>query len=268
MNWTNTQAWILTFNRPKELNRLVQHFNDQGAHPCVFNNHPVLQLYPASITEKIITNSLNTEKSNSWCARSWNTALIQAFVREGVDRVICIQDDTDISPNFLDWLDEASKRYDFIWGPAGDQFFYITKDLFKKVGWWDERYIGCYCGDADWMKRVFHAADPSKVSIVDTHNWGFHHNDCGLMNHVITTYESKTFAGNYVNQHWDLEKRAPSTVRHSQAHYKRKWGQDLDNGQPLVYNSVTKPLIPEIDWYPWASNLLGFNDLYDAQLTR
>jgi hypothetical protein len=270
------EHWILTFNRPKELNRLIKHLNDQMIAPGVFSNHPVCNSHnPDDVIDTVI-NTLNCGESNSWCARSWNTIFMKAFDYNTAggtppDGIVCIQDDTDIGTDYSVWLLENIKKYDFIWGPAGDQWFYISWDLFKKVGWWDERYIGCYCGDADWMKRVWHAAQETqegvrRVSIIDTHNWGFGYNDCGLQQHVITTYESKTFSGNYVNQHWDFEKRAPATVRHSQALYRKKWGQDLDNNQPLVFNPVTKSLIGEIDWYPWFSRKHGFNHLYDDQL--
>jgi hypothetical protein len=257
-------AFILTFNRPKELHRLVENLNIQGFPVYILNNYPKPLMQAEWDDSHIITNYLNSPESNSWCARSWNTLFQKAFDSGEYDRAIFIQDDTDIGPNFKEWIEDYHHNYDFIWGPAGDQFFYMTFDVFKAVGWFDERYIGCYCGDADFMKRIYLTWQKNRISVVDTHNWGFRHNDIGLQKHVITTYESKTFSGEYLNQHWDFEKRGIATVRHSQKHYFNKWGHDLDCNMPCV--NFPRMLMHEIDWYPWFSKKHNFNNLYDRFL--
>lgn len=261
-------TWILTFDRPAELNRLIKHLNQQSIVPNVFSNHPKAEIEKHLNVGQVVINTLNEPESSSWCARSWNNIFIKAFNKPAIPTgIICLQDDTDVADTFGDWINEFYPRYDLIWGPAGDQFFYVSWELFKKTGWWDERYLGCYCGDAEWMRRCYLSNHPvDRLSVVDTHNWGFVHNDIGLRNHIITTYESKTFSGCYENQHWDFEKRAPATVRHSQALYKKKWGVDLDINQPNWLHGALESKIGEIDWYPWFSKKHGFNDLYDSKL--
>lgn len=253
----NLQVWILTFERPIALNRLIQHFGEQGQQVKVFSNSPMYSILDENwkYVDQVVVNSLNSRESNAWCARSWNSIYMKAF--NDVDRVICIQDDTDISPNFMKWWFLAKDVNNFMSGPAGDQFHYITRQVFEIVGWWDERYIGCYCADADYFKRVFMEYDRNWISIEDTHNWGTRWRPCGITENVITTFESKTVDPNYDNQHWALAKirHDNPTLFHSQQHYKNKWGIDLDNNRSFIEHLDRK--MPEIDWYPALSNKFG-----------
>jgi len=244
------QTWILTFNRPHALNRLVIELGRQGITPNIFSNHPVVQLTDEakSYVNKVIVNTLNSAESSSWCARSWNTIMMKAYEED--EELVCLQDDTMVSSFFYQWVNENKKKYDFIWGPAGDQFFYAKFDVFKTAGWWDERYIGCYCGDADWMKRVFMSYDTNKLSIVDTHDWGFVHNDCGVQN-IVNTHV-KAIDPNYENQNEELQRKAPETMICAQTHFINKWGRPLNGTGPL--NQADERKILEIDWYPWFSN--------------
>lgn len=256
----NLPVWILTFDRPVALNRLIHNFAYQGfADINIFSNHPRVQIDPLnkSYINKTIINTLNSEESNSWCARSWNTILMKTFDDPNVPGVICIQDDTDIADTFGDWFMDVRDKFDFLWGPAGDQFFYLKRNILQDVGWWDERYIGCYCTDADWLKRVWMACDRSRISVEDSHNWGFRWNESGISRNVITTFQSKTIDPNYDNQHWDFERRCKDnpTLLHSQNHFRQKWAVDLDNGQPVVHSIARQ--FKEIDWYPWATQKFG-----------
>lgn len=258
------KIWILTFNRPDALNRLISNFTNQGVNVNVFSNHPEVRIdeHLRPMVNRVIINTLNSSESNSWCARSWNTMYMKTF--EDDEQGVFIQDDTNISPNFIRWLVEQKRKYDFIWGPAGDQFHYITKDVFRKTGWWDERYIGCYAGDAEYLKRVYMNNDQSKMSVLDTHNWGFSLNNEGIDRNVITTFESKTVDRNYENQHWEFERicgaggqttETNPVILHAQQHFRNKWGIDLDNGRPVIGDLNRKS--PEIDWYPWFTKKHG-----------
>lgn len=250
------QTWILTFNRPLALNRIITALGRQGIRSNIFSNHPDIYLSEESekYVDKIIKNTLNSPESNSWCARSWNTIMMKAFEED--EELVCIQDDTMVTDNFAEWLNVNKQKYDFIWGPAGDQFFFLRFNVLKTVGFWDERYIGCYCGDADWMKRVFMNYDTSKLSILDTHDWGFVHNDCGIIS-IINTH-AKSIDSSYENQHEELERKASGTVVCSQKHFIDKWGRALNGTGPVNQNDIRKMM--EIDWYPWFSRKHGFGN--------
>lgn len=253
-------TWILTFNRPTQLNRLIENLGAEGITSNVFSNHPYAHIADSNAgnVDRVVVNTLNNAQSNSWCARSWNSIFIKAFFEDKVDGLVCFQDDTNIRPGFLKHFLSCAEKYDFIHAPAGDQFFYLTLDVLRATSWWDERYIGCYCGDCDFFKRVWLNYDKSRVSNLDSHGWGWSHNPCGIERYIDTELITKQ-CGPYENQHWALDKLAPvnKTLLAAQAHYHAKWGIDLDSGGPAITNGTTQ-LIPEIDWYPSMSKELGF----------
>lgn len=243
-------VWILTFNRPLALNRLIKSLGEQGLRCNVFSNHPVLHIDSGNepfVDERII-NTLNSSESSSWCARSWNTIMMKAFPT--THDVILLQDDTVVAPAFAAWIEDKKKTYHFIWGPMGDQFHYTTIDVLKAVGWWDERYIGCYCGDFDYMKRVLFSYDPEKVCIEEHHAGpGFVHNACGVSKNIIVDLKQRAIDPGYENQHWQFERMGTQTISHAEAYYQEKWGIHLVCGTPAYTHRDRR--LPEIDWYPW-----------------
>jgi hypothetical protein len=255
------QVWILTFNRPIALNRQINAFRD-WAEVHIFSNHPQIglstennQLYEQGKLH-ILSNSLSDPEATSYCARSWNNMFLKCFKDQ--EEAIFIQDDTQIwNPNaFKDLILKHKETYDLIWGPAGDQFFYMKKSVLQQVGWFDERYLGCYCGDADWLKRAWRALDKNRLSVVDTHDWGFVHNDIGICHYIPTDVGSKAADPNYVNQHQEAEAKLGqenTALIQSQSHFKAKWGTPGNgiNGIGSMIHHINPPTFPEIDWYPW-----------------
>jgi hypothetical protein len=260
------KVWILTFERPNALNRLINKFGMQGLNSNVLSNSPNLQINKENqqYVEDVVINPINTSESTSWCARGWNSIYIKAFHKD--DEVIAIQDDTDISDNFVTWINQVKNSFDFIWGHAGDQFHYIHKNVLRKVGWWDERYNGCYCGDADFLKRVYICYDKSRISVEEYHGWGFHHNHCGVKENIITraNFYRNEIDPDYKNQHVEFEELGVNVkfdiknqhctnpvVTMSRKHYFDKWGIELEGDQCCLNSTDAK--LSEIDWYPWAT---------------
>jgi hypothetical protein len=261
-------AWVLTFDRPHALNRIVTELGRQGLRTNVMSNHSKVQVTEESRSyiDQVVINSLNTDESNLWNARSWNSVMLKAFQKS--PNVLMIQDDTMVAPRFVEWINHHRANYDFIWGPAGDQFYYLTMDVIRASGWWDERFCSPYCGDADFLKRVFYAYNRTKMSIHDTHDWGFMHNPIGQTQMILTDIRSKAVDPNYENVHWHMERiqTAPKpdmnkTLLRAQAYYKHKWGHVLNNNGPEI--ATFTPAFPEIDWYPWATTKYKLT-AYDA----
>jgi hypothetical protein len=227
-------VWILTFDRPQALNRLINKLGQQGFTCNVFSNHPVVRIRAENepYLGEVIVNTLNSPESNSWCARSWNTIMQKGFPKS--DRLILLQDDTDVGPGFGQWIEECSQTYDFIWGPAGDQFHYLTLDVLRATGWWDERFIGCYCGDFDFLKRVYMAYDHARISIDENHpGTTLYVNPCGVAQHI--NIRAKAIDSTYVNQHNEVINQGCWTIRDSEAFYEAKWGAPLPNcGSPVI----------------------------------
>jgi len=255
------QCWILTFNRPAALSRQIKTWGRAGYDVHVFSNYPKLQ-YEDNETFDLVKsahfNSLSYEESNSWCARSWNSIFIKAFMNGAEDSVF-VQDDTQCDSDVPKLVNDASKDLDFIWAPAGDQFFYMKKRILRRVGWFDERYLGCYCGDADFMYRVWRYHKIGNcldlISIEESHDWGWNHNSIGLSKHIPTHIQSKCIDASYVNQHEEMEAKfkVNKVLIHSQGHFKNKWGLPGNgiNGIGPLINWTHDRLINEIDWYPW-----------------
>lgn len=259
---SSLSTWILTFNRPLALNRQIDAFKSWTT-VNVFSNHPHVQLSEDNIAlykeQKlgVVYNTLSDPEATSYCARSWNNIFIKAFKTE--EEIICVQDDTLINAPaaFRDLILDNKDKYDLIWGPAGDQFFYVKKKVLERVGWFDERYLGAYCGDADWLKRVWQQWDHSRLSIAEAHDWGFIHNSIGVERYIPTGIQSKACDATYINQDQEIQQKMGRTnpvLEQSQSHYCAKWGHMLNGTGPVSKIDVPfGSLIQEIDWYPWFS---------------
>jgi len=274
------QVFILTFRRPVSLNRLISNLGKQGYNCNIWSNAPSRDLIINPENEQYLAsvyfNSVNTSEASSWCARAWNSIYIKGF--EYDDEIVCLQDDTDVSPNFVQWIEEQKKRYDFIFGCAGDQFHYIHKRVLQKIGYWDENYNGCYCGDAEYLKRVYFEYDRERISVEENHGWGFHHNPCGIVQHIIPWTHQNIIEPNYVNQHTQLENldgnvpinrdihNTNVTVIQARRRFLQKWGVPLDADKPVIHNY--NRLLPETDYYPWFSKKIGITKYIDQELNE
>lgn len=254
----NIPVWILTFNRYDSLNRLIDELRSEGfVNISVLSNHPDLSIYEHNLNTIInhtVINTLNDAESSSWCTRSWNTILHKNFKTNR--ELIAIQDDTTINHGFGKWILDAREKYDFIWGPAGDQFFYLRRNILETVWWFDERYLACFCGDSDWMRRIYQECDKSKLSIEESHQWGFNHNQSGISQMVNNGDARPWIPGAHVNQHEEFKKcgNLDSVLSYCQDHYMKRWGVSIDD---RINDTPRQLLLPNVDWYPWFTKKYG-----------
>lgn len=250
-------TWILTFDRPLALNRQIAAFAP-WTDVKIFSNHPEVQLSPENNDLykggrlPVLYNTLSDPEATSYCARSWNSIFLKAFKTE--EFCIFAQDDTMITnPDGLkEFIITRRNKYDMFWFPGGDQFFAMSKSVLKTVGFFDERFPFCYCGDACFLKRVWQKYDRSRLCIAETHDWGFHHNAENALDFFRWDVQSKAIDQNYANQHWDAEKLSPQNngLIAAQKHWEDKWAHPL-NGVGSFTQFDTPPRFPEIQWYPW-----------------
>jgi hypothetical protein len=265
------QVWILTFNRPAALTRQILTWGRAGYEVHVFSNHPdvsvteqeALQYITQPVDVRVNYNSLSYPESNSWCARSWNSIFIKAFMGKRMDDgVVFVQDDTNCAHDFPTLIRHNANVYNFMWGPAGDQWFYMCKEVLANVGWFDERYLGCYCGDADFLLRVwkYHEKKGSlgTIAVEEHHDWGWVHQPVGIEKFITRDVQSKAIDASYVNQHEEMQndklKKRNTALEQSQSHFKAKWGlpgNGINGIGPLISHKNVVQQIPDIDWYPW-----------------
>lgn len=250
------QVWILTFNRPIVLNRQIETFGKAGFDVHIFSNYPEVQIAESNrdYVKEVVFNNLSDYEANSYCARSWNNIFIKCFKTQ--NEGIFVQDDTFCLESTGPFIEKNKDKYDLIWGPVGDTFFYMKKSVLATAGWFDERYLACYCGDADFLKRVWLSYDRNRISVNESHDWGFIHNDIGIGNHIPSAPQARSLDSCYVNQHDDNESKMGSNnymLVHSQGHFKAKWqtpGNGI-NGIGSMISYTSPPAFSEIDWYPW-----------------
>jgi len=246
--------WILTYKRTDCLNRLIHQFIDEGfTNINILSSHSTLEveedILNLGVLKNVVINTLNDDDSNAWCARNWNTCFLKALKTH--DSVMCVQDDTTVNRGFGKWFLDASDKYDFLWGPAGDQWFYLTREVLATVGFWDERFLSCWCGDMDMVRRVYWKYDQNKISIEDSHAyWGFVHNPSGITQMVNQGDVRPWLTTKHVNQHHEMEAKGidKPILLYCMSFYKQKWGKDV---WTKINTSPAKNLIEEIDWYPW-----------------
>jgi len=230
-------------------------FSEGFTNVNVLSSSPDLQIAPEFRTpnlKNVVINTLNDEnsESNAWCARNWNTIFIKALKHH--DSVMCFQDDTTFNDGFGRWLTNVTDRFDFLWGPAGDQWFYLTRSILGAVGYWDERYLSCWCGDADLVRRIYQTYDKNKLSIEDSHPWGFVHNPSGITQMINHGDVRPWRGGPHINQHQEMEVRGLDKVvlKYCIDWYYTKWGPKADMYTPIPASPAQCHVI-EPDWYPW-----------------
>lgn len=253
MTILDAPVWILTWKRPDKVNRIISQLAaEKFTNINVLSSAPTVEIYDehkdAPYLKNVVINTLNDNDSNAWCARNWNTCFLKALKTH--DSVMCFQDDTGTQLGFGEWLIEQTGKYDFLWGPAGDQWFYLTRSVLATVGYWDERYLSCWCGDADMVRRVYQTYDKNRISVEDTHPWGFQHNPCGISKMVAEGDVRPWRDKNHVNQHQEMEAKGLDKVilKYCIDWYFTKWGQDV---YTPINTSPAKCQMVEPDWYPW-----------------
>jgi len=257
-------CWILTFNRPRALNRQIEVFGKDGCDVHVMSNHPLVQIdkHLRPYVHKVVVNTLGDAESTAYTTRSWNAMFLKTFKQH--DEAIFVQDDTLITQEALEIVRTQTHQFDLIWGPAGDQFWYMKKLILRQVGFFDERFsTGAFCGDADFLKRVWFQCDQSRLSIVEKHDFGFMHQDIGLSHLIPTDVGHKAIDSTYINQHQECQQKSGNDLwmQYAQELFLNKWGHRLNGTGPLT-DHPSPPRWTELFLYPWfTKKYLGYDGL-------
>lgn len=170
-------------------------------------------------------------------AKTWNLAMQWAFADPEVEWLLCSMDDVGVKPGWLDLVNQHA--FDFYLAPCGDLVFLFNRRVFRRVGWFDERFPVIGFQEWDWEARVLYAMGRDRCMFEDGHGWNI--NAIGLHNYWLHTGDlcptGRDTSYQERNKAWLLEKWHRRDVR--------EFVHMMANGGP------TAPLPNEIDWYPW-----------------
>lgn len=242
----NLGIWIVTYNRPDELNANIRSLRESVGDLFqinVISNHTQVRLDEDYGNIRVIQNTLRPDESWGYLARNWNQCYYLGLAEH--ENILVSQDDMVYRPGWLELINSC-ERYDFYSAPIGDLAHLTSRAAFLAVGWWDERFVGIDYQDYDYLNRV-HNRIPQSSSVVDRGlelSW----NDIGLCDHWIGHGNKGSGdrprgdhkAHNRMNRHWYGAKRGLDVSNNPRCHKDKRW---RDINIPSV--------IPEIDWYPW-----------------
>jgi hypothetical protein len=172
-------------------------------------------------------------------SRTWNLAMQWAFQDPEVEWLLCSMDDVGVRQGWLDLVNRHA--FQFYLAPCGDLVFLLHREVFRRVGWFDERFVVMGFQEWDWEARVLRALGVERVMMEDGHGWN--HNAIGLHNYWFHT-------GDFAPTHRDT-----SCQMLNEYWLHRKWGLHATRHfvDMMASGVVRECPTPEIDWYPWFS---------------
>lgn len=241
----DVDLWLVSYQRPETLRETITQWlaSFPFTRVTVIANDPTLDYTPfirdlatpVIVKHNIFRHGWETG-SIAWC---WNQAMRGTFL----ERTWCLmsQDDVDVKPG---WADLITDDYISYVAPHGDTVQLQSREGWRRVGWFDERFRAIGGPEADYLLRMLQTY-PDLLSAHDEHVWQLRHNDVGLANHWrIAPRDAHGQELRYHhNQHFA---NAECFVR-----WMEKWGEHVDDlFVNQHYGATRNPGWDELDWYP------------------
>jgi len=143
-----------TYFKPNILN-LIKYFPDKQI-VCIINGHPNKLKHLAYLKEATQwLSSLNiqyvTFDDHQSLARCWNWILLMSSAQNN----LFLNDDVLVKQDFRhDFENHLQKNHDFFAINNSFSHFLLSKNVVKKVGWFDERFLGIGQEDGDYLIRM------------------------------------------------------------------------------------------------------------------
>lgn len=90
-----------------------------------------------------------TYEEHQSLAKGWNTLLIMS----NSPKVLILNDDCEVGPGFRDEFESQRSDYEWLFLNESFSHFMTSKNVIKKVGWFDERFLGIGHEDGDYARR-------------------------------------------------------------------------------------------------------------------
>lgn len=258
INRDNFAIYIVTYDRPQSLNSSIRGYLETIPFTPkinVISNHSRCVI--DAELQKYVTvtyNNMRPDESWGYLTRSWNQCFQFGFVHH--EWILCSQDDVIVKPGWFELVN--STGYDFYLAPLGDTRFLLNRSAFRRIGWFDERFVGIGWHEHDYIMRVLNLL-PETASIVDDHYYQpIKHNSIGLEQYWIQPdLEQDEKVSKRGGEISNFEALLPRI-----SYYQSKWG--VLPCHKMVGIPVSE-LPREIDWYPYISGKYSFLRITNPQ---
>tara|TARA_B110000305_G_C19372738_1_gene605361 strand:+ start:155 stop:1108 length:954 start_codon:yes stop_codon:yes gene_type:complete len=169
------KIYIVTYKRTDVLNNTLENlfksdFTEvENTEVNIINNHTNFNLDKKFINKvNILNNVLRPDWSNGNLAENWNQALLNGFRdlnNPDAEYIVTMQNDTVVDKNWCKNLLTMHKKFNFIVGKYGDNIVSYTPDAVKKIGIWDENFLGVQYKEADyWIRALIFNKEKSCIN--------------------------------------------------------------------------------------------------------
>lgn len=197
-------------------------------------------------------------EDNQSLAKCWNLSILMA----PSEKILILNDDTLISPDFRYELEKKINKHDTFTINKSWSHFVISKNIVKKVGWFEERLPGVGLEDGDYLLRLAKYKNIKNVP----ENYILNINCLGLGNIVAdnkdpgwkkksSSVDNKYCSENYkfFKQKWVRSKKhIKGAIFHVGSYYKQKQNMQTPLFYPLDLLNYPKKYSTNNHFkYPW-----------------
>ena len=158
------RLFIITHNRPVLLNQVLHHLSEntdfsrlKDTRVYILNDAVSFKLDDCFKDRVICLHSLRPPWMISNLAETHNRALVMGFgslVDPQTEIVTHIHDDTFLHPNWVERLLALHEKYSFVVGNLGDGVISYKAEAVRRIGMWDENFVGIQHKEADYYIRA------------------------------------------------------------------------------------------------------------------
>ena len=243
-------VYVVTYNNAERLNQNIntffqttEHLKDHVFQYHVINNHHNFHFslrHHSNIA--VFHNSMRPAASCGHLSRDYNMSIVHGFQNlnaPACDQVICCHDDIWWHENWFETLQEIHQTYDFYAGNYGCSLTSYLPSAVKRIGLWDERFVGLGYHEADMYLRAL-IYNKEKSSINDYFGGRVLNSTKVIFDHPPTNTNKQLHMDAAINFH-TISRRV----------FEAKWNVHPESWETRLTEVPTQPLIPSFMYYPW-----------------
>jgi len=202
---------------------------------CVINGHPdrTLQINYLNKVTAFLSKFKNvrylTYDQHQSLSKCWN----QLMILSGTEKVLVMNDDTQVTDLFRQEFEEKVIDKNFSTINTSWSHFLVSKEIIKKVGWFDERLLGVGHEDIDFGLRMGIANIPITNSIcLGINNFVVDQENPGWKNISQKSSDNKYSLTNleFFNKKWIIQ--SSNTANNNDFKYTTIWGNSTYHFSP------------------------------------